>query len=94
MACNVCMGINSHRCPVCGDDFESEAEGIYLVMHIGTRQTYRTSEDVWLDCPDDEDLCSSANPFCQIPLNEAYVHHDYVDVRDSDHINERLGRAS
>lgn len=87
------MGINSRNCPVCGND-PIESEDIYLVLHIGTRQIYRVNEDVWSECPEDEDMCSSANPFCAIPLEEADIHRHYTDVRDSDHIRERLGRAS
>lgn len=68
MACDICMGINSHLCPVCGDQNDSVqcdncgGEGwLYFAYNIETKESFRVSCAEYDELPDEEDDALAAN---------------------------------
>lgn len=68
MACDVCMGINSHLCPVCGSEPEvvtcdrCNGEGmIYYAYDLRTGDSYEVTPATYAALPDTEELAEHLN---------------------------------
>lgn len=66
--CDICKGINSHLCPVCGDQSESdtcpECGGecwIYEAYNIESGESFRVSAAEYDELLDDEDAALAAH---------------------------------
>ncbi len=73
MACDVCMGINSDKCPCCSPSAvlipcpDCEGSGFhYFLFNLATREHTRCTEKVFNDLPyDEEDARDSNTNECQ-----------------------------
>ena len=104
MACEICKGINSHLCPVCGDQSDAVkcdncgGEGwLYYAYNIENGEIFRVSCDEYEELPDDEDkayessrkLCKGNIERCSKCNGEGEYVTDPEDYFDEDAYMER-----
>lgn len=84
MACDVCLGINSHKCPVCGDDPEREEEDYIFIWNPFNNICRIVSYEEWLKAHDDEEDATEESPWVQVPLDESKE----IDPKDAENYSE------
>lgn len=97
MVCDVCMGINSDRCPVCGKEPamktcpDCNGEGwFYYAFNIENGESFLVSREEYENLPDDEEraaamslrLCKGEIERCDTCDGEGEVEDDSDDEPD------------